>query len=79
MQMMISPLSKQMFLTKVLEHFQVKVTFKLTRIANLLLFQQEIEVPMSVREKFKEEVQRLEVLKSLLLLTNRQSGSIRLL
>ena len=77
--MMISQLSKQMFLTKVLEHFQVKVTFKLIRIANLLLFQQEIEVPMSVREKFKEEVQRLEVLKSLLLLTNRQSGSIRLL
>ena len=39
--MMISQLSKQMFLTKVLEHFQVKLTFKLTRIANLLLFQQE--------------------------------------
>ena len=41
MQMKISQLSKQMFLAKVLEHFQVKVTFKLTRIANLLLFQQE--------------------------------------
>ena len=41
MQMVISQLSKQMFLIKVFEHFQVKVTFKLTRIANLLFFQQE--------------------------------------
>ena len=38
-QIMISHLSKQMLLTKVLEHFQVKLTFKLTWIANLLLFQ----------------------------------------
>ena len=76
--MMISQLSKQMFLTKVLEHFQIKVTFKLTRIANPVALPAR-EVPMSVREKFKEEVQRLEVLKSLLQLTNRQSGSIRFL
>ena len=38
---MISHSSKQMLLTKVLEHFQIKVIFKLTWIANLLLFQQE--------------------------------------
>ena len=76
--MMISQLSKQMFFTKVLEHFQVKRNLQVDPDCKPVALPAR-EVPMSVREKFKKEVQRLEVLKSLLQLTNRQSGSIRLL
>ena len=57
--MMISQLSKQMSLTKVLEHFPLQVD---PDCKPVILPARKL--PVSVREKLKEEVQRLEVLKS---------------
>ena len=57
--MMISQLSKQMSLTKVLEHFPLQVDLDCKPV-----ILPARKLPVSVREKLKEEVQRLEVLKS---------------
>ena len=56
MQMMISKLSRRMFLTNVSEHFQEKFTYKVTQIANISSFQQETSLCLFGRIKFKEEL-----------------------
>ena len=56
MQMMISKLSRRMFLTNVSEHFQEKFTYKVTQIVNISSFQQETSLCLFGRIKFKEEL-----------------------